>query len=1317
MKNYGLFSTLFIEDVKADVELDDSSRGRMATLGQAWRDCKKDSVQGLWDSFIKRAVGFLEFVPENQTHGGNLFPLYEDWGFSDLIAIICVAEPGSDLDDVSIGRFMPGKLVGELKRRKLNWGILTNGETWRLYSLKTSKPYEDYVELPLGNALKTGDEAEYALFEHFFHKDCFAPELPDDDEADEEAVKEGVYRCRLDNDMQASEQVLDEWVKQPLLRQVDEILQYVCNGFIADTHKSGEEYTEEERAEIFESAVKFLYRCLFLFYAEARKLLPSEEENTELYAAYSIRTLCKEAHKFKWGKRTDTDGYDLWKQLKGLVQAINEGDKEYGVPMGYNGGLFDDEQEPFLGGHQLRNDFIARALYLLAYVEPFDANPDDEYEIPYNDLEVRHLGEMYENILEFNVMLADADRIRRRTPKGGIELLLASETSRKSGDVLIKKGEVFFGESALDRKQSGSYYTPESLVAFLNQKAIVAPLREKFESDYRPRFDELLKQMESGFDSSSRAGAGRSVLALLDRFVNEEVLQYTVCDPAMGSGHFLVNAANQMADLVVGLYCEIPDLGNLSVEGNCLPNTWRRLVTRHCVYGVDMNPLAVHLGKLSLWLNSFARDHKLTFLDHHLHHGNSLIGIRTLDQLKSVPKRTKDKAKKTVSEFSGFGELFDHLDGSAIRIAKIAEVDEDDTDQMRAIYEEARDEANDHLAPLADLYTAYLMDRSIDQDTYRQIYNHISRTGSIDGIGNIDCLETWQKVGQYRDWHHFFHWALAFPQIMQRGGFSATVGNPPWDIVKPNSPEFFLDYDPAFRTYKKQQANRVSTRLMDENDSIREKWEEHCGGIAEQSTYFKEPHIYSSLGTGDINTYKLFLEQFFALLQADGRMGIVVPSGIYIDQGCQPLRKRFLESSQIECVYCFENRRAIFNIHRSFKFVLFSTRKGGKTKRFKCAFMKHDPARLSLIEANALEMSTELVRKFSPKDLSILEFASSNEVNVAKLLASNMDSFGRQIPGKRGFMLLREFDMSGDSHLFHETPATSRMPLYEGGVFWHYDSEFGAPRYFIEEQNVREKLPKRIHSSDWQSCDDYKLVFRAIASPTNQRTLTTSILPIHVVCNHNVSVVQTAGISLHPYETILSLMSIANSFLLDWYVRIQGSTYLKFQNICDLPLPPKCPDTVSYDYLIARAARLLCTTPDMGALWAGSFGLDWTSTEFWYPSTGNMDYGPANEQKIRQRLAESAKSLTPEWTAECGVHDRLPDRRDTGDRAQLRAEIDAYVAHLYGLSRDDFSYILDTFPGHKKKDEKAFGEFMSKRKCLEEYDRLVPILNAEVGHD
>jgi hypothetical protein len=150
--------------------------------------------------------------------------------------------------------------------------------------------------------------------------------------------------------------------------------------------------------------------------------------------------------------------------------------------------------------------------------------------------------------------------------------------------------------------------------------------------------------------------------------------------------------------------------------------------------------------------------------------------------------------------------------------------------------------------------------------------------------------------------------------------------------------------------------------------------------------------------------------------------------------------------------------------------------------------------------------------------------------------------------------------------------------------------------------------------------------------------------------------------------------------------------------------------SVTLSSIIGRSARLLCTHNAMGQLWASAFSNEWNSPDFWYPSVELMDYGPAHEQEIRERLAESAKSLTKEWTPACGVHDRLPDRRDTGDRAQLRAEIDAYVAHLYGLSRDDFAYILDTFPVLKKKEMKAFGEFMSKRKCLEEYDRLVPIV-------
>ncbi len=131
-------------------------------------------------------------------------------------------------------------------------------------------------------------------------------------------------------------------------------------------------------------------------------------------------------------------------------------------------------------------------------------------------------------------------------------------------------------------------------------------------------------------------------------------------------------------------------------------------------------------------------------------------------------------------------------------------------------------------------------------------------------------------------------------------------------------------------------------------------------------------------------------------------------------------------------------------------------------------------------------------------------------------------------------------------------------------------------------------------------------------------------------------------------------------------------------------------------------------------MWTQAFRSDWIESDFWYSSSARIDtYGPAHEKEIRHRLRDEAKDLTPIWEPYCGVHDRLPDRRDTGDRAQLRAEIDAYVAHLYGLNRDDFDYILDTFPVLKKKENKAFGEFMSKRKCLEEYDRIKQIMNAD----
>jgi len=1330
MRNHGLFSTLFIDDIRSQSALDDAGRGRMAALRHAAHTADRSNGETLWNTFVKQALGYLSFVPPARTYAPGMYPLYEDFSFANAVAVLCLAEPGSDLDDAAVGRFLPGKLIAQLRQRKLNWGILTDGDRWRLYTTRTGKPFEEYVELPLSEALAGDDEKEYTLFERCFHVDSFTPDLKEGAENREKNARAlGVYTCRLDRDMAASEKVLEEKVKSPLLAQIDEVLQYLCNGFIVETPRKGDEYTEDERREIFASAVKLLYRCLFLFYAEARSLLPSQVEKREIYAEHSIGALCLEAHRFRWGKRTDHESYDLWKHLKGLIGAVNDGDPEYGI-MGYNGGLFDDEEEKFLGKERLRNDFLSRALYLMAWVEPHDGDAEKEYPIPYRDLEVRHLGEMYETILEFTVTLADADRIRRRSKKG-VEIRLASETTLRKGDGLIRKGEVWFGESALERKQTGSYYTPESLVHFLNAKAVIGPLRDRFGKDCRERFDLFIREAKTGHDVTIRRGAAQSAVALVEHFVREVVLRFKLCDPAMGSGHFLVNAVNQITDFIVGLLAEIPHVEGMVSPAACEPNVWRRLVTRHCLYGVDMNPLAVHLAKLSLWLNGFARDHKLTFLDHHLRCGNSLIGIRSLAQLEKIPERAKDAKRKNKNDQQVALPLPESLTEAfreaARDLAAIADIAEDDTDRQKEIHTDARTERITPLLPLADLYTAYLMNGAVRPDDYEDLFLRLSRG---DGPASVTEMELDDRAKALAGSHRFFHWPLEFPDVFtnEEGGFDADVGNPPWDILKPNSLEFFSAYDPQFRAYKKQEANRVADRLMAEHPPIRRKWEAYGEEFEQQSEYVRQPSAYRALGKGDINTYKLFLERFYALLKAGGRLGIVTPSGLYTDQGCQPLRELFFNESRIVCLYGFENRwPTVFTaVDGRFKFILFCAEKGGTTKAFRCAFMEHDPERLPVIDAGALETKLEHVRKFSPDTLSVMEFRSQRDIDIAAKIYGDWPLLGEERADSWNIELVREFDTSNDSYLFN-TKALG-CALYEGKVISSYDHKFTELNYWIDEEIVRKneldtKWKKQIHQKHKQEIFEYEMyrgAFRRIAASTNERTLLSTIIPQKSTAPDTSIIIARLAYDTKSKKPIQRIkieetscfISILNAFVSDFIIRFKITTHLDMHFVYTMPVPRIKESSTFFWPIVARCARLICVDEHFADLWKELFRDEFTRLDIWYPSgTGQIDaYGPRHEQEIRRRLAEQAVNLKPEWIPACGVYNRTADRRDTGDRAQLRAEIDAYVAHLYGLTRDEFAYILDTFPVLKRKEEQAFGEFMSKRKCLEEYDRIATIL-------
>jgi len=1368
MNNSGLFSTIFIEAVEEEIACSDETQGRLVTLSQSWQRRDASSAKRLWESFVQAALGNLGFVVGEGLGGRGIYPLFEDYSHQSSIAMLYLVEPGANLDDESVGLYWPAKLLTSMRERKLNWGILTDGATWRLYSAKSAKPYEDHVELDLAAALESQEEISYALFERFFHADSFVPVERDEYEVEkakklkafglrakrqkradsgdgegdadegpsdeEKERKAGIYLCRLDLDGEISEAVLEAWVKLPLLAQVDDVLRYICNGFIADTPRTGDTYTEEERREVFESSVKLLYRCLFLFYAEARQLLPSNAADAEIYAPHSIRNLCHEARRFRWNERSDTGGYDLWQQLKGLVQAVNEGDPSYGV-MGYNGGLFDDEEERFLGKHRLRNDFLANALYWLAYVDPGSEEAESEYVIPYEDLEVRHLGEMYESILEFKVRLADTDYLRRRSKKGW-QTLPAAGQKREEGDIRIKAGDIFFGETALERKQSGSYYTPESLVRFLVGKAVIAPLRERWESGYAPRFSAYLEQARTGYDDAARRGAVRAAEELVQEFVKREVITYKVCDPAMGSGHFLVATANLMADFVAGLLAQIEPLPGYVSSHIGAPNYWRRLITRHCLYGADLNPLAVNLAKLGLWLNCFARDHKLTFLDHHLRCGNSLIGLRDLEALRTIPARRKDsaKVKKEIeaakSELPlGLGkELEGKLSNAADAIGSILDMAEDDTDRQRDAFEEASAELHAAFAPLADLHTAYLMDSSIPPADYALLLAHFAEGGNESRIP-LDLREVWARVESLRERHCYFHWPLEFPDVFggaNGSGFSATVGNPPWDAVKPNSQEFYSEFDPTFRDYGKQEAIRVMSSL-NANSAIAERWIEYESSFNEQSEYFTQPEAIPALGKGDINTFKLFMNIAFIVLRNKGHLAILVPSGFYTDEGCAPLRKLFFECSLVESLYCFENNSPeIFpSVHNSFKFVTISARKGGITQSFRAAFMQHDPWRLSVIEKNSLALEVESIRRFSPKSLSLMEFNSQLAVNIVKKLYGAGPLLCNHIENTWNIRLANEYHMTGDSALFN-TKADG-YPLVEGKNFYSYDHQYAPPTYWMKSSlaelnelngywkfaTSNKKKPEKLD----QQC--YRVAFRSIARSTDARTFLSTVLPPYVACPHSVTIARrlvpstSGGIADEWINSsqCLFLSSALSSFTCDFVIRMKVSANMSMGFVYSLPIPRlgsgDARDPAYFWPVVARALRLVCTTDEYAALWAEVFP-QLPAATLAALSTPPPAYGPAHEQALRERLAESYAVLSAEWSPACALHDRTPERRDTGDRAQTRAELDALVAHLYGLTRDEFAYILNTFPVLRRKEQAAFGEFQSKRKALEEFERFQP---------
>ena len=603
------------------------------------------------------------------------------------------------------------------------WGILTNGKQWRLYHRDTAHKLDVYYEVDLEELVRSGDVARFLYFYAFFRR---------------AAWEDGPFS--LAQLLRASGEYA-RGVGDSLKGQVYEALRHIAQGFL-DYPLNNLTPDAPTLQAIHDNALILLYRLIFILYAEARELLPVREN--EMYRdTYSLFAIARAVAKDRDGhKRLLPTSALLWPRLKELFTIIDKGSPPLHVAT-FNGGLFDPQKHPFLEQYSVGDDHLQAAIDKLARVKG--------QLVDYRDLAVRHMGTIYEGLLEY--------RLQPCAPTDGWTV-----------DLLTDKGE---------RKATGSYYTPEYIVKFIVERTVGPVLQE--------------------------AVVGKTT----DADVLHAILTVNVLDPAMGSGHFLVEATEYIARYLVDLGLTQDDTTN---EADLA--YWKRRVVQSCIYGVDLNPLAVELAKLSLWLITVAKDRPLSFLDHHLRPGNSLVGARlsALQQHSVTAAKSARKKKAAVEDTSGQTALFadtDFTQRMAVAVGSMWMIEENEAvsvaqvKEQERLYADLRRQLIGKYGKLADLLTAQQFGLAVPSDLWKPLVDFaLGRTLGVPKAISDLLVQAEAIAAQER----FFHWELEFPEIYfdrfgrpldEDGGFEAVVGNPPYvrqEQLAPYKPYFQAHY-------------------------------------------------------------------------------------------------------------------------------------------------------------------------------------------------------------------------------------------------------------------------------------------------------------------------------------------------------------------------------------------------------------------------------------------------------------------------------------------------------------------------------------------
>ncbi|WP_188880334.1 Eco57I restriction-modification methylase domain-containing protein [Halarchaeum grantii] len=639
-----------------------------------------------------------------------------------------------------------------LQETPARWAVLTNGKKWRLYYAPTSHRLDSYYEIDLPTVLESGDLEAFKYFYLFFRHEAFLPDASGDSFLDDVYDQSNVFAQALGEDLQDN---------------IYEAIKVLAEGFLQYPEN---DLDRGDLERIHDSSLIYLYRLIFVLYAESegRDLLDTSNEIYE--ESYSLNTLKEEVATEL--DRTDPSYRawqdDLWSRLEDLFELIDQGSESRGIPEddlhvpAYNGGLFrtnpdaDGSREAvFLASHRVGDAYLARVIDLLARSED---EAGTKTFVDYSSLGVRHLGSVYEGLLEYELNVADED-----LSLDDGEYAPADE----GDDVAVEVGDVYLTTDSGERKATGSYYTPEYVVEYIVEETL-GPLVEDIREDLAGR--------------SARGDRGFAA-----EFA-ERVFDLTVLDPAMGSGHFLTSAVDYLArEIIDAQEKQAAQQGVETIDEDHDINWARRKVAQRCIYGVDVNPLAVELAKVSLWLRTLAAEQPLAFLDHHLKAGNSLVGSDIEDVLDQGEDATAGDGQLTLQQ------SFDHTRQQALehvmeRFTDLLSIDNetlDDIKEMEEVYEEVReDDLYQHLLAMANVHTASEFGLDVPDNAEERMAEAL-RNDSWADIEDQDWFESAQAMAAEEG---FFHWELEYPvafygddgERLEDSGFDAVIGNPPY---------------------------------------------------------------------------------------------------------------------------------------------------------------------------------------------------------------------------------------------------------------------------------------------------------------------------------------------------------------------------------------------------------------------------------------------------------------------------------------------------------------------------------------------------------